>query len=101
MTAPIDYRRRGQAVWLDSISSKMIQSGQLASRIESGTIYGITSNPTIFGLAIKNNEGEYNAAIARAAEGKDTFAIYDELTEIGTLIFGDSGAEGWGWAQTA
>jgi hypothetical protein len=42
MTAPIDYRRRGQAVWLDSISSKMIQSGQLASRIESGTIYGVT-----------------------------------------------------------
>ena len=39
MTAPIDYRRRGQAVWPDSISSKMIQSGQLASRIESGTIY--------------------------------------------------------------
>lgn len=35
MTAPIDYRRRGQAVWLDSISSKMIQSGQLASEVEA------------------------------------------------------------------
>ena len=82
MTAPIDYRRRGQAVWLDSISSKMIRSGQLAAQIESGAVYGVTSNPTIFGLAIKNNEGEYNASIEKAAEGKDTFAIYDELTQL-------------------
>ncbi len=81
MTAPIAYRRRGQAVWLDSISNKMIRTGRLTSLIDAGTIYGVTSNPTIFGQAIERNEGDYNAGIERLArEGKDAFAIYDALT---------------------
>ncbi len=55
MSAPVDYRQRGQAVWLDSISSKMIHSGRLSSLIAAGSIYGVTSNPTIFGHAIVKN----------------------------------------------
>jgi transaldolase/glucose-6-phosphate isomerase len=82
MTAPIAYRRHGQAVWLDSISNKMIRSGRLASLIDAGAIYGVTSNPTIFGQAIEKNEGDYNAGIDRLArEGRDAFAIYDALTQ--------------------
>jgi transaldolase/glucose-6-phosphate isomerase len=81
MTAPVAYRRRGQAVWLDSISNRMIRTGRLKSLVDAGTIYGVTSNPTIFGQAIEKNEGDYNAGIERLArEGKDAFAIYDELT---------------------
>ena len=81
MSAPIEYRRRGQAVWLDTISSKMIRSGRLASLIGAGSIYGVTSNPTIFGQAILKNEGDYNKDLERLArEGKDAFAIYDALT---------------------
>jgi transaldolase/glucose-6-phosphate isomerase len=81
MSTPIDYRRRGQAVWLDSISSKMIHSGRLSALIEAGSIYGVTSNPTIFGQAIQKNEGDYNAHLERLArDGKDAFAIYDALT---------------------
>ena len=82
MSVPIDYRQRGQAVWLDSISSKMIRSGRLASLIDAGSIYGVTSNPTIFGQAIVKNEGDYNTGIERLArDGKDAFAIYDALTQ--------------------
>jgi transaldolase/glucose-6-phosphate isomerase len=82
MTAPVAYRRRGQAVWLDSISNKMIRTGRLKSLVDAGTIYGVTSNPTIFGQAIEKNEGDYNAGIERLArEGKDAFAIYDALTQ--------------------
>ena len=81
MSTPIEYRRRGQAVWLDSISSKMIHSGRLSSLIEAGSIYGVTSNPTIFGQAIVKNEGDYNAHLERLVrDGKDAFAIYDALT---------------------
>jgi transaldolase len=81
MSISIEYHRRGQAVWLDSISSKMIRSGRLSSLIEAGSIYGVTSNPTIFGIAIVKNEGDYHAGIERLArEGKDAFAIYDALT---------------------
>ena len=82
MSAPVDYRQRGQAVWLDSISSKMIHSGRLSSLIDAGSIYGVTSNPTIFGQAIVKNEGDYNTGIERLArDGKDAFAIYDALTQ--------------------
>jgi transaldolase len=81
MSTPIEYRRRGQAVWLDTISSKMIHSGRLSSLIEAGSIYGVTSNPTIFGQAIVKNEGDYNAHLeSLAREGRDAFAIYDALT---------------------
>ncbi|MGE5344841.1 MAG: transaldolase [Acidithiobacillales bacterium] len=81
MSVPVEYRRRGQAVWMDSISDRMITSGKLGGWIEAGTVYGVTSNPTIFGQAIEKDEGDYNAAIARrAAEGADAFTIYDELT---------------------
>lgn len=81
MSTPIEYRRRGQAVWLDTISSKMIHSGRLSSLIEAGSVYGVTSNPTIFGQAIVKNEGDYNAHLERLArDGKDAFAIYDALT---------------------
>ncbi len=82
MTAPVAYRRRGQAVWLDSISNKMIRTGRLKSLVDAGTIYGVTSNPTIFGQAIEKNEGDYNAGIERLArDGRDAFAIYDALTQ--------------------
>ena len=81
MPRPVDYRRRGQAVWLDSISDRMIQDGRLAAWIAAGTIYGVTSNPSIFGQAIERNEGDYNDRLASLArQGKDAFAIYDELT---------------------
>lgn len=81
MSRPVDYRQRGQAVWLDSISSKMIHSGRLSSLIHAGSIYGVTSNPTIFGQAIVKNEGDYNFGIeSLARDGKDAFAIYDALT---------------------
>lgn len=82
MTAPVAYRKRGQAVWLDTISNKLVRSGRLGALISSGAIYGVTSNPTIFGQSIQKNEGDYNAEITRmAAEGKDAFAIYDALTQ--------------------
>lgn len=81
MSVPVEYRRRGQAVWMDSISDRMITSGRLGGWIAEGTVYGVTSNPTIFGLAVEKNEGDYSAAIARrAAAGADAFTIYDELT---------------------
>ena len=104
MSAPIAYRGRGQAVWLDSISSKMIRTGRLKSLIDAGSIYGVTSNPTIFGQAIEKNEGDYNAAIERLARaGKDAFAIYDSLTQADIAegadafraIHGRNPVDGW------
>jgi len=81
MNRSVDYRKRGQAVWLDTISARMIASGELASRIAAGSVYGVTSNPTIFAQAVGKGDGDYESRIANLAdEGKDAFAVYDELT---------------------
>jgi len=81
MRMPIEYRRRGQAVWLDTISRKMIETGRLASLAADGSVYGVTSNPTIFGQAIDKDGGSYAATLSRLAKGgKDAFGIYDEVT---------------------
>jgi transaldolase len=81
MSMPIEYRGRGQAVWLDTISRKMIETGRLRTLAGDGTIYGVTSNPTIFGQAIEKDEGSYGERLTRlASSGADAFAIYDELT---------------------
>jgi transaldolase len=70
----------GQSLWLDTISDGLLTSGELARLVAEGTIYGVTSNPTIFRGAIGGDRFGYPAAIARlAAEGKSPEAIYDAL----------------------
>jgi len=81
MNRSVDYRKRGQAVWLDSISARMIATGELAGRIRSGSVYGVTSNPTIFAQAVAKGAGDYDGRIeSLAGDGKDAFAVYDDLT---------------------
>jgi len=81
MNRSVDYRKRGQAVWLDSISARMIATGELAGRIEAGAVYGVTSNPTIFAQAIGKSDGDYeNRIVNLADEGKDAFEVYDDVT---------------------
>ena len=42
----------GVSVWSDQISRSMLDSGELARRIEEDAVSGVTSNPTIFAKAI-------------------------------------------------
>ncbi len=71
----------GQSAWLDTISDGLIQSGELKRLIDQGTIYGVTSNPTIFKNAIASDKDSYPAEITRlAAAGKTADEIFDELS---------------------
>ncbi|HEX7077070.1 MAG TPA: transaldolase [Candidatus Eisenbacteria bacterium] len=70
----------GQSVWLDTINDGLIQSGELSRWIAEGSVYGVTSNPTIFKTAIGGGQYSYPAEIARlASAGKTAEQIYDEL----------------------
>ena len=70
----------GQSVWLDNINDGLIRSGALANLIDQGSVYGVTSNPTIFKNAIGSGQYSYPGEIARlASEGKSPEAIYDAL----------------------
>ncbi len=54
--------RRGQSVWLDNISRRLITSGQLQRLIDEDGISGVTSNPTIFAKAIAEGS-DYDEAL--------------------------------------
>jgi transaldolase len=76
----VQLHELGQSVWLDNINDGWIQSGELARWIAEGSVYGVTSNPTIFKNAIGSNQFSYPAEILRqASAGKTPEEIYEEL----------------------
>jgi len=70
----------GQSVWYDNLNRQLIVSGDLKRMVAEDRVTGGTSNPSIFEKAVGSSD-IYDADIRRlVAEGKDTDAIYDELT---------------------
>ena len=63
MTPTTALRRLGQSLWLDNITRTMLDDGTLARFIADLSVTGLTSNPTIYNLAIKGSAA-YDAAIA-------------------------------------
>ncbi len=52
----------GVSVWSDQISRSMLDSGELARRVERDAVSGVTSNPTIFAGAIVGSD-DYEAQL--------------------------------------
>jgi transaldolase len=46
----------GVSVWSDQISKEMLDSGELARRVEADAVTGVTSNPSIFAAAIGGSD---------------------------------------------
>lgn len=72
----------GVSIWLDDLSRLRITSGNLAELIESRTVSGVTTNPSIFQAAIGNKEDDsYQSALDElAAQGADADAAIFALT---------------------
>jgi transaldolase len=69
----------GQSLWLDNITRALLTGGALKRYIEDLSITGLTSNPSIFDLAIRNS-GDYDAAIReKTAAGKTGEALFFDL----------------------
>jgi len=69
----------GQSIWLDLLSRKLMDSGELKELIEEEGLRGLTSNPAIFEKAIRNSN-DYDADIERlAGKGMDNQEIFFEL----------------------
>ena len=69
----------GQSLWLDNITRGLLTSGTLKRYIDECSITGLTSNPTIFDLAIKGS-ADYDAAIRTKTEkGLSGEALFFEL----------------------
>ncbi|MFI7388005.1 transaldolase [Streptomyces sp. NPDC049813] len=61
----------GVSIWLDDLSRKRIESGNLAELIEYSHVVGVTTNPSIFQAAIGSGEG-YEEQLADLAVRKVT-----------------------------
>ena len=46
----------GQSVWIDFLSRKMLQTGELERMTREDAVVGVTSNPTIFQKAISEGD---------------------------------------------
>ncbi len=68
----------GQSIWLDSLSRKLITSGELASLVSLG-VSGVTSNPVIFKQAINNGTAYDQAVIEHANAGLSSKEIYERI----------------------
>jgi transaldolase len=69
----------GQSLWLDNITRKLLASGTLQRYIDTLSVTGLTSNPSIFDHAIKGST-DYDDEIRRkVGEGKSGEAQFFEL----------------------
>ena len=62
----------GQSVWLDTITRDLLTSGTLRRYIDEFSVTGLTSNPTIFDLALRKSD-VYDADIRRMAKEGSKF----------------------------
>ncbi|MCY2959646.1 MAG: bifunctional transaldolase/phosoglucose isomerase [Planctomycetota bacterium] len=71
----------GQSIWLDFISRKLLDSGELHRMVEADGLGGVTSNPSIFEKTIREGT-EYAAVLAdlrRRRPGASAFELYEAL----------------------
>lgn len=69
---------RGQSLWLDNIKRGMLDDGTIQRYIDSYSVTGLTSNPSIFDTAI--GSGDYDDAIrARAGQRLSAEELFFEL----------------------
>ncbi len=69
----------GQSLWLDNITRGLLTSGTLRHYIDDFSVTGLTSNPSIFDLAIKNSNFYDDAIRQKRDEGKSGEGLFFEL----------------------
>jgi transaldolase len=70
----------GVSVWLDDLSRERLQSGNLRKLIDTKSIVGVTTNPSIFQKALAEGDA-YDAQVAELAErGADVEATVRTVT---------------------
>src|ERR1700744_2028792 len=72
--------RAGVSVWLDDLSRERLTSGNLGELIDTRSVVGVTTNPSIFQAALSQGYA-YDAQVAELAErGTDVEATIRTVT---------------------
>jgi transaldolase len=98
-------RKAGQSVWLDYLRRSLIAGGELERLVREEGISGVTSNPSIFGKAIRGST-DYDDAIRAIGkkDGRSPVGIFYHLAladvakaaDVFRSVFEDtSGADGF------
>ncbi|OGO14369.1 MAG: transaldolase [Chloroflexi bacterium RBG_16_47_49] len=69
----------GQSLWYDYMERRILENGDLARMINQGDIRGLTSNPSIFNLAIAKSKDYDSALIPMAWAGYSDKTILEQL----------------------
>ncbi len=70
----------GVSIWLDDLSRERIETGNLDDLVESRSVVGVTTNPTIFAAALSNGE-RYDAQVRELVQaGASIDDVVFELT---------------------
>jgi transaldolase len=94
----------GQRLWLDNITRALLTSGTLRSYIDDLSVTGLTSNPSIFDVAIKDSNLYDDAIRQKTKEGKSGEILFfelaiDDLRQAADLFRpvhdGTGGLDGW------
>jgi transaldolase len=75
MTPLQQLAEQGQSVWIDYLSRRLVQDGDLEGLVRDGVV-GVTSNPTIFQTAIAEGDAyddQIKAVTATESEPKEIF----------------------------
>ena len=70
----------GVSIWLDDLSRERIETGNLAELMETRSVTGVTTNPSIFATALSDGERYDEQVRELAAQGADVDATVFALT---------------------
>ncbi|MDE2599011.1 MAG: transaldolase [Rhodocyclaceae bacterium] len=79
MNPPAALHDLGQSLWLDNITREMLDDGSLKRYIETLSVTGLTSNPSIFDNAIGNTAAYDEAIRTKARAGLSGESLFNEL----------------------
>jgi len=94
----------GQSLWLDNITRDLLTSGTLRRYRDEFSVTGLTSNPTIFDLAIRNGNAYDESIRKKTAQDKSGEELFfdlalEDLTQAADLfrpIYDSTeGIDGW------
>ena len=79
MKATQELHDLGQSLWLDNMSREILRNGTLQRYRDAFSLTGLTSNPTIFDLAIRQGDYYDESIRQKMAQGKSDEELFFEL----------------------
>src|SRR5881296_3587588 len=89
----------GQSLWLDNITRELLTSGTLRRYRDEFSVTGLTSNPTIFDLAIRNGNAYDESIRKKTAQGKSGEDLFYELALEDLIQAADLFREIYDWTN--